>query len=81
MKRLEFVKQQGFEVIRIWYCEYRQQLRENEEMRAFVQNGSPHFYRKHPSSVTREEIIEGVMNDELFCFVEVDIEFQTRGKT
>ena len=74
MKRLEFLKQQGFEVITIWYCEYRQQLRENEEMRAFVRNGLPHFYRKHPSSVTREEIIEGVVNDELFGFVELDIE-------
>ena len=74
MKRLEFLKQQGFKVITIWECEYRQQLRENEEMRAFVRNGLPQFYRKHPYSVTHEKIMDGVRNNDLFGFVEVDIE-------
>ena len=74
MNRLEFIREQGFQVKYIWECDYRQELKVNEAMRNFVNQNAPTFYRKYPTKVSQDKIIDSVMNDELFGFVEIDIQ-------
>ena len=73
MDRLSFLRSQGYTVVYIWESEYRAMLRCNQEMTRFVKDRHPLFYRKYPGQVSKERIIEGIVNDELFGFVEVDI--------
>lgn len=74
MDRLSFLRRQGYSVRYIWENEYRSQLRENREMKRFVYESYPIFYRKHPAEVNSDQIIEGIMNEDLFGFVEVDLQ-------
>lgn len=42
-------------------------------MKYFVDSRYPLFYREHPNSVTEPQIIDGVLKDKLFGFIEVSI--------
>ena len=73
MTRLDFIRSQGYEVNYIWECEYRELLKNNSQIREFVRERSPTFYKNNPNEVTEDKIINGLLNDELFGFVECDI--------
>ena len=74
MDRIAFLRSQNYRIEYIWESDYRDMLRNNPDMKLFIDDSHPVFYKKNPYQVTQEQIIEGVMSEELFGFVEVDIQ-------
>ncbi len=57
----------------IWECEYRDQLNEDTDMNDFVIAQYPQFYKNNRQSVSQQTILDAVVDETLFGFVEVDI--------
>ena len=49
-------------------------IRDNQEMSHFVQTRRASVFRKYPSEVSHKQIIEAIINKDLFGFIEVDLE-------
>ena len=46
-ERLSYLQGQGYKIVSIWECEFRKQVRENEEMKFFIdERYDPSFYKK-----------------------------------
>lgn len=74
LKRLQFLKDEGLEVVHIWECQFRQQIERDTELAAFVSSRYPPFNREHRKAVTTQTLLEGVMSEKFFGMVEVDIQ-------
>ena len=74
-KKREFTESLGITYNEIYECEYKKLLREKADLRQFAQDRQPSFYRqtRGRQSVTCETILNGVLNDDLFGAVLVDI--------
>ena len=74
-QKKEFSKALGLKYIELYECQFKRQLAENTEMRAFVDTSYPQFYRKYRSSkkVTMDTILDNVCSDTLFGAVLCDI--------
>ena len=73
-ERLSFLRNNGYEIVSIWECEFRKQLTENEAMKCFIDERYPTFYKENKGCTTESQILEGVMQEKLFGFIEVDIQ-------
>ena len=71
--RLDYIRSHNYKINVIWECEYRKELRKNDDMKKFINESLPVFYKKKPKCVTQDEILEAVMKEELFGFIECDI--------
>ena len=67
------MESKGYKVHTIWECEFKKLLTENDDLKQFVRNRKPTFYRKFPSSCTESDILESVVNEDFFGMLEVDI--------
>ena len=73
-KRLAFLRKHMREVVVCWECDFRRQMRENVELRKFVESREPIFYHSHKyRSVTGRELLKGVSTGSFFGALEVDI--------
>lgn len=78
LKKTEEITQsleaQGFTVVEMWECQFREYCRDNPEIRSFIDSMRPTFFRNRRGSVTEKDLLNGVVKGELFGMVEVDIE-------
>ena len=73
LAKVAFMESKGYSVNTIWECEFKKLLKENDDLKRFVTNRKPTFYRKFPSSCTESDILESVVNEDFFGMLEVDI--------
>lgn len=71
--RAEFIRQNGYVFKEIWECEFRKELKDSFELKEFSQKFFPRFYNNHKGVVNEAEILNGIVEGELFGSVEVDI--------
>ena len=69
----KFIKEQGFEVVEIWECQFRDLCKAHPALYCKIDEQRPAFQRKHKGSVTEKQILDGVRSGVLFGFVQVDI--------
>ena len=74
VNRIGFLEQKGYTIHRIWQCEFQKQINESEQLRQFIKDRRPTFYQKHPQSCKTSDILDSVVKNELFGFLEVDIQ-------
>ena len=67
----KYIKEEGYNLVEIWECEWRELIQTNSTIKSFVQEHTPPF--RHQRDMTEDEIIQAVMKDELFGVVECDI--------
>lgn len=56
----------------------KKQVKENGNMSAFIVNRYPTFYKSHQSYVKESQILDAIISETLFGFIEVDIEVPER---
>lgn len=69
----EYIREEGYQVVEIWECEYRELKRVRPDLRAIADQSLPTFYKTHKSDVTENQILQAVYDGSLFGMVEVDI--------
>ena len=74
MRRITFLEQKGYTVHFIWQCEFKKQIDDSQQLKQFITNRRPAFYRKYPQACKESHILESVVKDEFFGFLEVDIQ-------
>ena len=79
--RNKYYEKMGYNVVRIWECEYKQMKKNSPELKQFLQSRRTRYYKPHKKSLTEEEILEGVVTGELFGFLEVDISIPSQWET
>ena len=72
-ERLDFLERQGYTVIIMKECEFLKLLERDHELKSFVENQKPKFYLKHKGSVTTDQILRDVLNEDFFGAIECDI--------
>ena len=69
--RIEYIKDQGYDVVEMWECEWRASIIGDPELSSFIES------RKRPCdgliTMTEDQIPTAVLNDQLFGALEVDI--------
>ena len=61
-------------VVEMWECEFGQYCSKHPQIYAFIDSMRPGFFRDHKGKITENHILEGVITENLFGMVEVDIE-------
>ena len=74
MERLSYLEKAGYSVYYIWQCEFDRQIGENDDLAQFMKNRRPIFSQKYPGMCTMSNILDAVIADEFFGFLEVDIQ-------
>ncbi|KAJ8311825.1 hypothetical protein KUTeg_010638 [Tegillarca granosa] len=70
-----YLQQQGYKVIELWECQYKEFCRQHPKMYDVINKSRPDFFQKHKyKNVTEDQILQAVVNDQLFGAIEVDIE-------
>ena len=69
----DFLKQENYEVIEMYECEFYQLIKQDRDLKDFIDAQKPPFYKKNPGEVDEEDILEAVKAGDLFGMVEVDI--------
>jgi hypothetical protein len=70
MKTTEYIISQGYQVVEMWECHFRNDIRNKPALKAFVESRKPQTPQR---ATTENEIMEGVISGQLFGMVEVDI--------
>ena len=65
-----YLRSKGFHVVEMWECQFREQMRNDPNLKAFVESRLPKTPQR---SVNETEILAGVQSGQLFGMVEVDI--------
>ena len=73
-KRRTFLKNEGYNIISIWECEYDALVRSNSDLKAFSCQRLPDFFRENRHEVCHQKILDSVRNGTLYGMLEVDIE-------
>jgi len=68
-----FIKQEGYKVVEMYECVFNSNKIKNKDLRDFINQQSSIFTRKKPRKVSENEIIDGVLCEDIFGMVEVDI--------
>ena len=71
--KMKFLNAQGYNVECIWECQYHSEKQNNKAMQAFVENRRLPFHKKFPREVTKKQILENVVNETFFGFLEVSL--------
>lgn len=61
-------------VVEMWECEFGQYCSKHPQIYAFIDSMRPGIFRDHKGKITENHILEGVITENLFGMVEVDIE-------
>ncbi|KAJ8319270.1 hypothetical protein KUTeg_004361 [Tegillarca granosa] len=69
-KAPHFRPQQGYTVVEMWECDFKEYRRCHPKIEEFITESRPTFYQKHKREVTEHQILEA----EFFGALEVDIE-------
>ena len=72
-KRLSFIKKQGYNLVRIWECEFREQCKNCKDLQSFTDSFLPNFYQKHKTAISEARLLQAVRDDDIFGMFEVDI--------
>ena len=68
--KIEYIKYQGYDVVDMWECQWRASIKRDPELSRFIEN------RKRPCdgliTMTEDQILAAVLNDQLFGALEVD---------
>lgn len=73
-ERNEYLTARGYQLEIIRECEYDKLLEDNEVLAEQIESQTMNaFSRKHKGEVSKEQILQGVMSEELFGFLVVDI--------
>ena len=77
---IAFIESQGFEVVEMWECEFNRLCRRNKALSKMVHDQRPEFFQKHSykERVTEKQILDAVLRDELFGFVQCDLNVPER---
>lgn len=73
-ERLTYLQSQGYNTETIWECQFRQSVKVNKTMKDFIDQRYPSFYKQYSNTVSESHILDAVVNETLFGFVEVDIQ-------
>ena len=67
-----YIRQQGYELIEMWECEWRHIQATDPDARQFIESHRlPHYHRK---TMTELDILNAVMDGSMFGLVQCDIE-------
>ena len=66
----QYLQSRGFNVIEMWECEFRKQIRSETMLKAFINSRLPKTPQR---AVSENEVLAGVQSGGLFGMVEVDI--------
>ncbi|KAJ8298574.1 hypothetical protein KUTeg_022634 [Tegillarca granosa] len=69
-----YLKHQGYNVVEIWECDYKELCRQNPQINDLISKSRPESYQKHKYSVTEDQILQGVMDGSFYGALEVDTE-------
>ena len=72
--KMKFLNQHGYNVEYIWECQYQDEKKINKDLQTFLLNRRLPFHKKYPREVTINQILENVLDETLFGFLEVSIE-------
>jgi hypothetical protein len=73
-KRAQYLRDQGYEVISVWECDYEENHSMNAVLSGIPDSYLPPFSRSHSSRhPSKEDLLEAVSNDSFFGMLEVDI--------
>ena len=72
--RDNYYRSLGYNIKKIWECDFRKQIRNNPELSQFIETQKPKYYKKDKKSLTEDQLLDGVRSGELFGALEVDIE-------
>ena len=70
-EKRKYIEDAGYELLEMWECEFQQLKRNNKDLQKFIHTIRPPLYQK--TSMTHEEILQAVLEDQLFGCVECDI--------
>ena len=71
LEKREYIEQLGYEYVEMWECEFMRLNKSNKDLQTFLQSIQPPLYRK--TTMTEEEIVQAVLNDQIFGCIECDI--------
>ena len=73
LERAAYLKKQGYRVISIWECEFRQLMREKPDLKTQLDSYKPAYYKSYPRAVTETHIVEAILSGKLYGFAVVNI--------
>ena len=77
--KIEYLKDRGYDVKQMWECEWERRKKEDNHLKDFVKT------LKRPCdayyTMTEDQILQAVMNDQLFGALEVDVHVPNDLKT
>ncbi|XP_060570376.1 uncharacterized protein LOC132728723 [Ruditapes philippinarum] len=73
-ERLAYLRSLDYQIVIIWECEFTGQVKENDTMKQFIDQRYPIFYRENSGYVNESQILDAIVNEKLFGFIEVDIQ-------
>ena len=65
-----YLRSRGFNVVEMWECKFREQMRTDPNLKAFIEKRLPKTPQR---SVTEKEVLAAVQSGQMFGMVEVDI--------
>ena len=77
LQTIAFLKR-DHQVMEMWECQFRQYCRQNPAIYDFIDTNHPGFFQKHKGKISEDTILAGVVNEELFGMIEVNIEVPKR---
>ena len=70
LETTQYLQSLGFSVVEMWECEFRKQMRNDSNLKAYIDSRLPKTPQR---SVNESEILAGVRSGSLFGMIEVDI--------
>ena len=71
---MKFLQEQGYKIEFIWEYQYHKEKQSNKALQAFLQSRRLPFRKKFTREVTTKQILESVLDEVLFGFLEVSLE-------
>ncbi len=70
-KRNEYYLKEGYDLLVERECRFLTRMRNDPALLQLVDQGRPEFYKKHKGTVTTEQLLQAVREDQLFGALEV----------
>ena len=74
--KIQFLQSLGYRVIQMRECQFYSERDRNTELKSFINEQQPMFYRSFPRQVSQQCILDGIKNGSLFGMVLCDIEVE-----
>ena len=69
----KYLRLKGYNMRIIWEHEFKSQKKSDVQLKQFIRQRQPPFYRKHRWTTSESTILDAVLDDTFFGFLEVDI--------